>query len=54
LSLKKRTSRVLAVSRCIAELFLDGVAKTVDIEALWPERFAEGKMITGNHQNIWR
>ena len=32
-----------AVGQCLAELILDGAAKTVDISALAPGRFAEGK-----------
>jgi len=35
-------------------LILDGAAKTVDIRSLAPERFAQGKPITGNYENIWR
>jgi sarcosine oxidase subunit beta len=43
-----------AVGLCMAELILDGAAKTVDIVSLRPERFAEGKPVRGNYQNIWR
>jgi glycine/D-amino acid oxidase-like deaminating enzyme len=44
----------LTVGLCMAELILDGEARTVDIEALRPGRFAEGKMVKGNYANIWR
>ncbi len=43
-----------AVGLCMAELILDGAAKTVDISSLLPQRFAEGKLIKGNYENIWR
>ena len=43
-----------AVGKCLAELILDGAAKTVDISALAPGRFAEGKPVKGNYQSIWR
>ncbi len=43
-----------AAGLCMAELILDGVAKTVDISPLAPERFAEGRLIKGNYENIWR
>ena len=43
-----------AVGRCMAELILDGEAKTVDISPLAPGRFAKGKLIQGNYENIWR
>jgi sarcosine oxidase subunit beta len=43
-----------AVGLCMAELILDGAAETVDIVSLRPERFAEGKPVRGNYQNIWR
>jgi sarcosine oxidase subunit beta len=43
-----------AVGKCMAELILDGQAKTVDITPLRPGRFAEGKEVKGNYQNIWR
>jgi sarcosine oxidase subunit beta len=42
-----------AVGLCMAELILDGAAKTVDISSLSPLRFAEGKQISGNYQNVW-
>ena len=43
-----------AVGLCMSELILDGQAKTVDISSLSPLRFAEGKVIQGNYENIWR
>ena len=43
-----------AVGLCLAELILDGQARTVDISALRPGRFAEGKEVKENYQNIWR
>jgi sarcosine oxidase subunit beta len=43
-----------AVGLCMAELILDGAAKTVDISTLAPQRFADGKLIKGNYENIWR
>jgi sarcosine oxidase subunit beta len=43
-----------AIGRCMAELILDGDAKTVDIRPLSPGRFAEGKPVRGNYENIWR
>jgi sarcosine oxidase subunit beta len=43
-----------AVGLCISELILDGAAKTVDISLLSSQRFAEGKLIKGNYENIWR
>ena len=42
-----------AVGLCMAELILDGEAKTVDISIYRPERFAEGKEITGNYGSNW-
>jgi sarcosine oxidase subunit beta len=42
-----------AVGLCMAELILDGAAKTVDISLLAPGRFAEGRLVKGNYQNIW-
>lgn len=42
-----------AAGRCVAELILDGAAKTVDISPLSPQRFAEGKLVRGNYENIW-
>jgi hypothetical protein len=38
----------------MSELILDGVAKTVDISSLSPQRFVEGKLIKGSYENIWR
>jgi sarcosine oxidase subunit beta len=43
-----------AVGLCMSELILDGVSKTVDISALAPSRFAEGKLIKGNYESIWK
>jgi len=43
-----------AVGLCMTELILEGAAKTVDISPLAPQRFAEGNLITGNYENIWR
>jgi sarcosine oxidase subunit beta len=43
-----------AVGQCLAELILDGQAKTVDISPLRPGRFAEGVEVKGTYQNIWR
>lgn len=42
-----------AVGLCMAELIVDGMAKTVDISALTPLRFAQGKLISGAYENIW-
>ncbi len=38
-----------AVGLCMAELVLDGKAKTVDISIFAPQRFAEGKQVIGEH-----
>jgi sarcosine oxidase subunit beta len=38
-----------AVGQCMAELILDGKATTVDLSIYSPQRFAEGKQITGEH-----
>lgn len=43
-----------ATGRCMAELILDGASKTVDISALSPDRFAKGKLVKGNYDNIWK
>jgi sarcosine oxidase subunit beta len=43
-----------AVGLCLAELILDGEARTVDIRPLSPGRFAEGKLVKGNYASIWR
>lgn len=43
-----------AVGLCMSELILDGAAKTVDITPLAPDRFARGKLIQGNYENVWR
>lgn len=42
-----------AVGLCMAELIVDGAAKTVDVSSLTPARFDAGRMIRGNYQNIW-
>jgi sarcosine oxidase, subunit beta len=44
-----------AVGACMAELIVDGQAKTVDIAPFRLERFSEGKLLTGKHsyENIW-
>jgi sarcosine oxidase subunit beta len=43
-----------AVGLCLAELILDGEARSVDIRPLSPGRFAEGKLVKGNYASIWR
>ena len=43
-----------AAGLCVSELILDGAAKTVDISVFSPNRFAEGKLIKGNYENIWQ
>lgn len=45
-----------AVGVCMAELILDGEAKTVDITPFAPQRFEEGKILKGEHAygNTWR
>lgn len=43
-----------AVGRCMAELILDGQAKTVDISLYGPGRFAAGRLVKGNYDNIWK
>ncbi len=43
-----------ATGLCLAELILDGAARTVDISPLAPQRFAEGRSIKGNYESIWR
>jgi sarcosine oxidase subunit beta len=44
-----------AVGACMAELILDGEAKTVDITPFRPQRFKEGDFLKGEHSydNIW-
>ena len=42
-----------AVGLCMSELILDGEAKTVDISIYHPQRFSEGKEISGNYESIW-
>jgi len=42
-----------AVGACMAELILDGEAKTVDISPFDPERFAQGKLLTGEYGSTW-
>ena len=45
-----------AVGVCMAELILDGRAATVDISAFALGRFAEGRLLAGEHPygNLWR
>jgi sarcosine oxidase subunit beta len=45
-----------AVGACMAELIVDGEAKTTDIKPFSPQRFAEGKLLVGenSYENIWR
>lgn len=45
-----------AVGACLAELILDGRATTVDISGYSLERFAEGRLLVGDHPygNLWR
>ena len=43
-----------AVGLCMAELILDGQAKTVDISPYGPGRFAAGRLVKGNYDNIWK
>ena len=43
-----------AIGLCMAELILDGAAKTVDISSLAPNRFAEGRPLRGSYENIWK
>ena len=45
-----------AVGLCMSELILDGRAKTVDLSIYAPGRFADGKLIAGEHpySSIWR
>ncbi len=45
-----------AIGACLAELILDGQATTVDIGAYGLERFAEGRLLVGEHAygHLWR
>lgn len=45
-----------AVGACLTELILDGRATTVDISGYSLERFAEGRLLVGEHPygNLWR
>jgi sarcosine oxidase subunit beta len=45
-----------AVGGCMAELILDGAAKTVDITPFAPQRFEEGRLLKGEHayEDTWR
>ncbi len=45
-----------AVGACLAELILDGRATTVDISGYSLERFAEGRLLVGDHPygHLWR
>ena len=38
-----------AVGLCMAEMILDGTARTVDLSIYSPMRFAEGRLIAGQH-----
>lgn len=43
-----------AVGLCMSELILDGAAKTVDLSALSPDRLAQGNLIKGNYDIMWK
>lgn len=43
-----------AVGRCMAELIVDGAAKTVDISPFAPDRFARGMPFKGNYEKMWK
>ncbi len=43
-----------AIGLCMAELILDGASKTVDITPFAPSRFAQGKLIKGSYENVWK
>ncbi|MBI3739874.1 MAG: FAD-binding oxidoreductase [Chloroflexi bacterium] len=45
-----------AVGLCMSELILDGKSKTVDLSIYRPQRFAENKLIVGEHpySSIWK
>jgi sarcosine oxidase subunit beta len=45
-----------AVGACMAELIVDGQAKTLDISPFSPQRFSEGRLLKGEHayESIWR
>jgi len=45
-----------AVGLCMAELILDGQARSVDISSFRYQRFSEGDLLTGEHayEDIWR
>jgi sarcosine oxidase subunit beta len=45
-----------AIGKCMAELILDGEAKTVDITPFRPQRFEEGEHLKGEHGygKLWR
>jgi sarcosine oxidase subunit beta len=44
-----------AVGACVAELIIDGTAKTVDITLFDPQRFERGDLLKGEHayEDIW-
>ncbi len=44
-----------AVGACMSELIIDGVATTVDITPFSPQRFADGRVLKGEHsyESIW-
>ena len=45
-----------AVGACLTELILDGRATTVDVAGYSPDRFAEGRLLVGEHSygKLWR
>lgn len=45
-----------AIGACLAELILDGQGTTVDISGYSLERFAEGRLLVGDHPygKLWR
>jgi sarcosine oxidase subunit beta len=43
-----------ATGLCMSELILDGSFKTVDVSIFAPDRFAKGKLVKGNYDNIWK
>ena len=45
-----------AVGACVAEMIVEGAAKTVDITPFDPRRFERGDLLKGQHayENIWR
>ena len=45
-----------AVGSCLAELIIDGRSEAADITPFHPDRFTQGKLLTGRHsyESIWR